>query len=122
MKFLKMTTASLALGFCLFSAQGPARADDYTTAVFTKVAHAVVYPKMAKLRGEAGAVTCAVVVGADGALTGVTVEGSSGIPLLDDAAVQAVKAAAPFDAPPKGDTTIHGRVRFVLEVDAEQAE
>ena len=94
MRMLKTTWIVLILGLCLGIAPIASRADDYTTAVFTKVAGKVVYPHMAKLRGQEGKVTCAVSVGADGSLSGVSVEVSSGTPDLDNAALQAVKDAA----------------------------
>ena len=119
MRMLKTIWLVLILGLCLGVAPVASRADDYTTAVFTKVANKVVYPHMAKLRGQEGKVTCAVSVAADGSLSSVTVEASSGIPDLDNAAMQAVKDAAPFDSPSGGATTVHGRVVFQLDAGAD---
>lgn len=111
---LKALILCLGIGFVVTTV--PAWADDYTTAVMTKVVGKLVYPHMAKLREQQGVVTCAVSIGGDGSLAGATVEASSGIPSLDDAALQAVKDAAPFDPPPHGAaTTVHGRVRFQLD-------
>jgi len=51
------------------------------------------YPRMARLRGEEGEVTLGISVGSDGAVDDVRVVRSSGFPSLDDAAVEAVRAA-----------------------------
>jgi TonB family protein len=60
-----------------------------------------------------------IILNAKGTLVGVKVLGESGITDLDDAAVEAFKAAAPFPNPPAGiveqDGTIKIRWDFVLE-------
>lgn len=60
-----------------------------------------------------------IILNAKGILTGVKVLGESGITELDDAAIEAFRAAAPFPNPPKGiiekDGTVKIRWDFVLE-------
>ena len=84
----------------------------YNKAVMTLVSSKVEYPKMAKMRHQEGVVTVQVTIDASGAATAATVEKSSGIQSLDDAAVAAVNAAAPFPAPPEAGTVVHGNIRF----------
>jgi TonB family protein len=43
------------------------------------------------------------------------VEKSSGIQSLDDAAMAAVAAAAPFPAPPEAGMVVKGNIRFAAE-------
>lgn len=61
----------------------------------------------------------------DGTLVRVQVIGASGVMDLDDAAVEAFRAAAPFPNPPKGIVEDDGLIRirwdFILEADASQA-
>jgi TonB family protein len=68
---------------------------------------------MAKMRHQAGAVVLLISMEADGKPGSTTVEKSSGIQSLDDAAIAAVAAAAPYPAPPEGGMVVHGAVRFV---------
>jgi TonB family protein len=86
----------------------------YNKTVMVAVSGKVEYPKMAKMRHQEGVVTVAVTVDASGAGAG-TIEKSSGIQSLDDAALAAVAAAAPFPAPPEAGTVVHGNIRFASE-------
>lgn len=87
----------------------------YTKTVMTQVSGKVEYPKMAKMRHQEGVVTIAVTVDAAGAVAASTVEKSSGIESLDNAAIAAVNAAAPFPAPPEAGTVVHGNIRFTAD-------
>lgn len=58
------------------------------------------YPRLAELMGWRGTVRVRFVVRTDGSVEGVEVVTSSGYEVLDRAAVDAVKRAAPYDRPP----------------------
>ncbi len=62
------------------------------------VAHSVdpVYPAMSRRLGEEGIVSLLVLVGADGIVTEVRLEKSSGFPRLDEAATNAAKNTSRF--------------------------
>jgi protein TonB len=77
-----------------------------------QVSSKVEYPKMARMRHQQGAVVVQIALEASGKPSAMTVEKSSGVQSLDDAALEAVKAAAPFPAPPETGTVVHGAVRF----------
>lgn len=87
----------------------------YTKTVMTAVANKVEYPKMAKMRHQEGVATVAVTIDASGAVANAAVEKSSGIESLDNAAIAAVNAAAPFPAPPEAGTVVHGNIRFTAD-------
>jgi len=87
----------------------------YTKTVMTSVAGKVEYPKMAKMRHQEGVVTVAVTVDGGGAVANAAVEKSSGVESLDNAAIAAVNAAAPFPAPPEAGTVVHGNIRFTAD-------
>jgi len=104
--------ASNAPSYMAFAADAPAA---YTKAVMEKVSKAVEYPKMAKMRHQEGAAVVAISLDASGAPTSATVEKSSGFQSLDDAAVAAVKAAAPYPAPAAAGDVVRGSIRFSAE-------
>jgi protein TonB len=106
------TTAILSLALVAGAAMAGDATPAYTKTVMTAVAGKVEYPKMAKMRHQEGVVTVAVTVDAGGAVATAAVEKSSGIESLDNAAVAAVNAAAPFPAPPEAGTVVHGNIRF----------
>lgn len=105
-----------AAAVSLMVVAGAAMAGDappaYTKTVMTAVAGKVEYPKMAKMRHQEGVVTVAVTVDGGGAVASAAVEKSSGVESLDNAAIAAVNAAAPFPAPPEAGTVVHGNIRF----------
>jgi protein TonB len=49
------------------------------------------YPRAARKRGQEGTVVLSLVIGADGSVQDVSVERSSGYPLLDQSAVKAIR-------------------------------
>ena len=112
--WLKATAA-----ISLVSVAGAAIAGDappaYTKTVMTQVSGKVEYPKMAKMRHQEGVVTIQVTIDGGGAVSAATVEKSSGVESLDNAAVAAVNAAAPFPAPPEAGTVVHGNIRFTAD-------
>lgn len=63
-----------------------------------------------------------VILNSIGELEGVQIVGESGVKDLDDAAVEAFRAAAPFPNPPKGIVEKDGRIRirwnFILEANS----
>ena len=67
--------------------------------VRTALSRTFVYPTEARRRGWAGRVVLAFTLEADGRLRDLEVRSGSGYPILDEAALEAVRRAAPFDAP-----------------------
>ncbi len=63
-----------------------------------------------------------IVLNEQGTLVGVQVIGASGVQDLDEAAIEAFRAAAPFPNPPKGIVDQDGKIKirwdFILEADA----
>jgi protein TonB len=110
----KKTLTLLALLLVGTSAAAADAPSAYVKTVMTAVSGKVEYPKMAKMRHQEGVVTISMTVDGSGAPT-ATVEKSSGIQSLDDAAIAAVNAAAPFPAPPEPGVTVKGAIRFAAE-------
>jgi protein TonB len=81
--------------------------------VRNRIARTLVYPARAKMLGWEGRVVLAFVLLADGAVRGLRVERTSGYALLDEAALSAVKRAAPF-SPPGRDVRIEIPVNFQM--------
>jgi TonB family protein len=105
-------TAVVALATVANAAEAPAT---YTKSVMEQVSKQVEYPKMAKMRHQEGAALIAISMGANGTPTSATIEKSSGFQSLDDAALNAVKAAAPYPAPTEAGAVVHGSIRFAAE-------
>lgn len=74
----------------------------YLAGLKKQVKAQIVYPSDARQAGLTGAPEVAFSIGADGQLVAgsLTVRKSSGHPQLDEAALRAVRAAAPFSPPP----------------------
>ena len=104
--------AILALATVTQAAEAPA---PYTKAVMEKVSGKLEYPKMAKMRHQEGAALVSFAVDSSGTPTNPTVEKSSGFQSLDDAALNAVKAAAPFPTPAAAGDVVRGSIRFSAE-------
>ncbi len=72
---------------------------------FSKIKSAIkmvwVYPEAAKMAGLQGNLTLRFMLKSDGTLKDVKVLKPSGFPVLDDAAVKAIRKAAPYPAIPK---------------------
>jgi protein TonB len=104
--------AVIALAAASQAAEAPAT---YTRTVMEQVSSKVEYPKMAKMRHQEGAAIVAIAMGANGTPTSATIEKSSGFQSLDDAALNAVKAAAPFPAPVSAGDVVRGSIRFTAD-------
>jgi len=102
-------SAVVALASVTHAAEAPA---PYIKTVMEKVSNKVEYPKMAKMRHQEGAALVAFSIDSSGAPVNPTVEKSSGFQSLDDAAVNAVIAAAPFPAPAAAGEVVRGSIRF----------
>lgn len=74
--------------------------DGYLQLVRTRIEENRRYPLVARKHGQEGKVLVRFVVAADGGLKEVQLGESCGNWSLDDAALAAVRAAAPFPAPP----------------------
>ncbi|MGD9888640.1 MAG: TonB family protein [Halothiobacillaceae bacterium] len=85
---------------------------DYKARVRSKVDAHKHYPKMARRNGEEGKVVVEFSLDASGAVSNVQIKQSSGSERLDEAAVQAVRDAAPF--PPFPDEVKRNRWQFTL--------
>jgi protein TonB len=60
----------------------------------------LVYPAQARRTGAGGIVEVLFTLNIDGSVSGVSVKKSSGAEMLDEAAIAAIKSAAPFRSPP----------------------
>lgn len=83
-------------------APDPAVEDGYRTRIRQAIDKHKHYPRMARRLGLEGRVVVAFTVEADGRLAGVRVVESSDSELLDEAALEAVRKAAPFPPFPDG--------------------
>ncbi|MFQ5329664.1 MAG: energy transducer TonB, partial [Thermodesulfobacteriota bacterium] len=76
------------------------------------------YPNVAIKNGQQGTLDITFVLGRDGAIKSVKLDHGSGYPILDNAALTAVKLAAPFHPFPDGyeldDLTINASFEYVL--------
>ena len=72
----------------------------YVSGVKSKIYGSKFYPESAKRMEQEGSVKVSFTVSSGGSVSGVSVSSSSGFSELDNAAVQAVKNAAPFGAIP----------------------
>lgn len=75
---------------------------DYASGVKSAILREKTYPGLAERQGHEGAVKVGFTISADGSLQSVTVKSSSGFDELDEAALDAVRDAAPFDPLPSG--------------------
>lgn len=75
--------------------------DRYLQLVRTRIEESRRYPLAARKLGQEGRVLVRFVVAADGGLQEVELRESCGTRSLDEAALAAVRAAAPFPAPPE---------------------
>src|ERR1700733_8267572 len=107
---LRFTNAILA-ALSSVAFMGTALADDatYAQTVQSQIAKNVTYPRLAKVRDQEGSVGYLVKIDGSGVVTDASVESTSGVASLDTATLDAVKAAAPFPAPPNGGATVHGK-------------
>lgn len=97
-------------------ARGEAKARAWVSGVVDRIEAAGV--KQGDENSPGGSVTIRVRVASDGALDGVEIEQGSGFAALDQRALRAVRAAAPFRAPPRQLLTLEGytELSFPLEL------
>jgi protein TonB len=95
-------TAARSKGGNRQSAAGNAAVSNYPGKIVSKLRRALRYPAEAKRKKLRGEVQVAFTVSAGGGIGGVRVVASSGSPVLDKAAVETVRRAAPFPAIPEG--------------------
>ncbi|GGF23368.1 hypothetical protein GCM10011611_31830 [Aliidongia dinghuensis] len=107
---LSLVFVSVA-GTAVAAVEAPA---DYVGKVNEMIHKSVIYPRLAKMREQEGTVALAVKIDGTGAAD-PSVETSSGNTALDNAAIDAAKNAAPFPAPPGGDTLVHLKIAFSLK-------
>jgi TonB family protein len=77
------------------------RYQDYLKKVKSRIDGRWSYPGKAFERGEKGITTLKFSIDSDGSLSGNVVMGSSGYALLDECALNVVRAAAPYDPLPR---------------------
>ena len=87
---------------------------EYGRAVYSRIAASVQYPERAARENRQGTVMLRLVVGTDGRLSDVSSVDGAADPVLRDAAIAAVRRAAPFAPPPRqvvgGDGTVSFRI------------
>lgn len=83
-------------------ALGNAAETRYSGKVRAKVNRHFRYPKSAERAGVKGKVMVSFTISSSGGVSGVRIAASSGSPVLDEAALNAVRKAAPFPAIPEG--------------------
>ncbi|MBI5049119.1 MAG: energy transducer TonB [Deltaproteobacteria bacterium] len=96
------------------------RSISYLQGLKGKIYHKWEYPEAAARAGQTGRLWIRFIIKKDGALEEVIVIKSSGYPMLNDAAVSAIRLAAPFYPFPKGfgsleKITINARFEYILE-------
>ncbi len=112
--------AAAGLTVLVFSSAVQARVDsrekDWVSLVVSKISEAD--RRAAGTRAQRGVVTIRVRVASDGSLEDVAIEQGSGTASLDERALQAVRAAAPFKPPPAGLLSLDGstELSFPLEL------
>ncbi len=81
---------------------GNASVSNYPGKVVSKLRRALRYPSEARAQRLRGEVQVAFTVSSNGSIGGIRVVRSSGSPILDKAAIETVRRAAPFPAIPDG--------------------
>lgn len=84
------------------TAAGNAEASNYPGKIASKLRRALRYPREAKRQGIRGDVVVSFVVAGIGGVGNIRIAKSSGFPVLDEAAKDAVRRAAPFPPIPPG--------------------
>lgn len=84
------------------TAAGNAAVSNYPGKIASQLRRALRYPRQAKRQGIRGDVVVAFFVASNGGISNVRISRSSGSPVLDGAAADAVRRAAPFPPIPSG--------------------
>lgn len=82
-----------------FAGQGRQR-NDYLSRVFRQLERYRVYPASARANNLGGRVVTRVTIRRDGGLIDVRIDTSSGVPVIDQAELEAIRRAAPFPPVP----------------------
>jgi len=72
----------------------------YEMALASQIERQRYYPKMARVRGQEGQTIIRLMIDSSGRVVQVKLETSSGVEILDEAAVDIVRRAQPFPPPP----------------------
>ncbi|MEP9395879.1 TonB family protein [Mesorhizobium sp. KR2-14] len=94
------------------SGVGNAAVSNYPGKIVAKLRRALRYPAQARLQGVHGETRVSFVVAADGSVSSIRMVGSSGSAALDEAALDAVRRAAPF--PPIPDAAERSSWNFTV--------
>jgi protein TonB len=97
-----LSSFSFAASTRLAPLTGGTEDNRFMSNVFAKILSKKRYPKSAAARHASGTVMVSFIIDGEGGLIYQTVSHSSGEPDLDAEAIAAVKAAAPYPAPPPG--------------------
>jgi len=101
-----------ANGLARASSEGNAAVSNYPGKIVRKLRHALRYPNSAAIRRLRGIAEVGFVVSSGGGVGSIQVVTSSGSPILDKAALEAVRRAAPF--PPIPAEAGRSRWRFTV--------
>lgn len=93
---------------------------EYVGLIQQKINSCLIYPQEAQAKGWEGIVKVKVTLAPDGRIKEIDIAESSGYPLLDAAAILAIKDASPYPFP--GNTTELGELEMVVPVSYEQAK
>ncbi len=89
----------------------------YRLDMVKKLSRAWKYPEQAKEAGEQGIVVLKISLNSEGGLDEASIINSSGLAILDEAALLAAKSAAPFGQLPAADLTqLHIFIKFLYEL------
>jgi periplasmic protein TonB len=97
-----LSSFSFAARTALAPLTGGTEDNRFMSNVFAKILSKKRYPKSAAARHASGTVMVSFIIDGEGGLVYQTIAHSSGEPDLDAEAMNAVKAAAPYPAPPPG--------------------
>lgn len=97
---------------------------EYTSLIQQKIGSYFIYPQEARLKGWEGVVKIRFILSQDGRIKEIDIAESSGYPLLDAAAILAIKDASPYPFPtnyPQKELEIILPVRFQQEITPPKA-
>ena len=96
------TTILSVASLTIMAVPAMARSVDWQKKVATKIVAQQVYPRVAQMRGQQGTAKVRLSINAAGAVESVELATSSGSPVLDREAMDLVRRAGPYPAPPGG--------------------
>jgi TonB family protein len=74
--------------------------EDYSDLISKKISKNLLYPKLAQMRGWKGTVIADLEIDSKGLVISVKIKKSSAYEILDNEALEMIKRASPFPAPP----------------------